>query len=384
MSNTKPWILVMLLAFLAACSSNDVKEEDQFEPADLIDFDAEVKLKKDWSLSVGDGQGKSYVKITPVYSAGAIYVASYDGEIFKLNADDGKKIWATETERAISGGVAVDNGLLLLGSEDGQVIARDAETGAELWAVQVNSEVLSAPRSNGSVVVAQSYDGKVHGLNAENGEKLWEFESQSPRLTLRGTASPVMVGDTAIIALANGKLVALAADTGSVRWEYRLTISQGRSEIERIVDIDGTPLLDGKSLYAVSYRGKVVALDVQNGRPVWQKDASSYVTVAEGFGNVYVVDADGNVVAYKANDGSLQWQNEDLSYRKLSAPAVLGNYVAIADYDGYVHLLSQVDGHMAARVRSQSDGVRAPILRYRDSILIYGDGGSLVSFSLRE
>lgn len=377
-------LLAMSLLFLAACSSNDISEEDLTEPAELEKINEEVELRKNWSVSVGDGQGKSYIRIQPFYHAGAIYVAEHGGEVLKLDADSGKTLWEAETEKPISGGIAVDAGMVLFGTADGEVVALDAETGGELWTAAVRSEVLSAPRGNGRVVVAHSYDGRVHGLNAENGKMLWEYESQMPKLTLRGSASPVLVRDVAIVGLANGKLVALSIDSGSVRWEHRVTIAQGRSEIDRIVDIDGTPLLDGQALYAVSYRGRLVALNLQNGRPAWQKDASSYVSVAEGFSNVYVAEANGNVVAYSAGDGALQWQNEDLSWRKLSAPATLGNYVVVADFEGYLHLLSQVDGHIAGRERPQSDGARAGLLRYRDSILVYGDGGKLVSLSISE
>lgn len=376
-------LLAITLLFLAACSSNEISDEDLTEPAELEKIDEEVRLSKNWSVSVGDGQGKSYIRIKPFYSAGAVYVASYDGVVIKLDADNGKTLWKVETDKPISGGVAVDAGMVLFGTETGQVVALDAETGGELWSAMVRSEILSSPRSNGRVVVVHSYDGRIHGLDADSGRMLWEFESQMPKLTLRGSASPLLVRDVAIVGLANGKLVALSIDSGSVRWEHRVTIAKGRSEIDRMVDVDGTPLLEGQALYATSYRGRVVALNVQNGRPVWQNDASSHLSVAEGFGNIYISEANGNVAAYKSDDGALQWQNEELSWRKLSAPVTFGNYVLVADFDGYLHLLSQVDGHIAGRERPQSDGVRADMVRYRDAILVYGDGGKLVSLSIR-
>lgn len=376
--------LIALLAVLVGCASNDIEDEDLFEPADLVDFEPEFKLKKRWSVSVGNGQGKSYTKIAPVLDDDIIYAAAHNGHVLAIDPETGKKSWQQKTGLPITGGVGAGYDRVFVGTENGEVVAMAAEDGAIAWRTQLSSEVLSAPQTDGEIVVVPSYDGKLYGLNFETGKKVWEYDSSLPVLTLRGTANPVVDGETVIAAFGNGKLVAFEIATGLVRWEQRVAISQGRSEIERIVDIDGTPLLDEPLVYAVSYQGRLVAMESSSGRPLWRKEASSFVGLAEGFGNIYVAEANGNVGAYTAQEGTLRWQQEDLAWRKLSSPATLSSYVAVADYDGYVHFLSQVDGHMVARTRVDSSGVRAPLLTYEGTLLVYGNGGKLVALTIEK
>ncbi len=376
--------LLALVVWLTGCGSNDIKDEDLFEPADLVDFEPELKLKKRWSTSVGNGQGKSYTKIAPALADDYIYIAAHNGHVLCVEQESGKKRWLQKTKLPITGGVGAAHDRVFVGTENGEVVAMAADDGVIVWRAQLSSEVLSAPQTDGEIVVVPSYDGKLFGLNFETGKKVWEYDSSLPVLTLRGTANPVVEDDTVIAAFANGKLVAFDIATGLVRWEQRVAISQGRSEIERIVDIDGTPLLDSPLVYAVSYQGRLVALESSSGRPLWRKEASSFVALAEGFGNVYVAEASGKVSAYNAQEGTLRWQQEELAWRKLSAPASISSYVAVADYDGYVHLLSQVDGHMVARTRVDSSGVRAPLLSYDDTLLVYGNSGKLVALSIQK
>ncbi len=376
--------LCVLALVVSACSSNNIKDDEFFEPAELQKFDRQVQLKRNWSGSVGDGQGKRYVRLAPFYRSGSIVVVSHDGIVQRLDADSGNKQWQVKTKLPISGGVAMDNGQVFVGTLSGYAVALSAQDGSELWRTSLSSEILSAPRSNGEIVVVHCYDGRIYGLRHDTGEKVWEHETQNPRLTLRGSSSPLMLNGLAIIGTAGGKMLALDAETGILRWEQRVALAQGRSEIERMVDIDSGPVLDGSLLFTVSYQGRVVVMDAATGRILWRKDASSYVGLATGFGNVYVAEADGKLSAYKVNDGSLQWQLEELSWRKLSAPATIGPYVAVADFDGYIHLISQIDGQIAGRERIDGSGVRAPLLRYRDSLLVYSNKGKLVSYSIKE
>ncbi|MFK8022127.1 MAG: outer membrane protein assembly factor BamB [Pseudomonadales bacterium] len=376
--------VALLLLLTVACSSNDIKDEDFFKPADLQKFTKQMDFSENWSTKVGGGQGKSYVRLAPFYRSGTIYAASHDGIVLSVDADSGKKNWQAKTELSISGGVAVDRGLLFVGTLSGDAVALSPEDGSEVWRTSLSSEVLGAPRSNGTTVVVHCYDGRVYGLNHETGAQVWEYESQNPKLTLRGSSSPLILEELAIVGLAGGKLVALDAETGILRWEQRVAIAQGRSEIERMVDIEAAPISDGPLLFTVSYQGRVVVLEAESGRILWRKEASSYVGLGSGFGNLYVAEADGKLSAYKVNDGTLQWQMEDLSWRKLSSPATLGAYTVVADYDGYIHAVSQIDGQLAGRTRIDGSGVRAPLIAYDSKLLIYSNNGKLASYSVKE
>ncbi len=378
------WGLVAVLAgLIMACGSNDAKDE-LIEPAELVKFEPQIKLKKLWSRDIGKGQGKKFNRLQPAIDGDVIYVVDVDGDVLALDRHKGKKIWKTDVDVAISGGVGVGDGLVLMGTESGDLIALNQEDGELLWQVRVSGEILAPPATNGDVVVVQTFNGKLFARNALNGDPLWDYSSQVPILTLRGTSAPVIENSLVFTAFANGKLVAADINSGAIAWEGRVALAQGESEIERVVDIDGQPLVLGNALFAVSYQGRIAAFDPTSGRTMWYQDASSYVGLADGFGNVYYIDADGSVVAADQRTGNIRWSNEELSYRKLSAPATFNNYLAVADYKGYVHILSQVEGEFVARVKLGSKGVQAPILSRGDTIYVYGNKGKLAAYKLRD
>lgn len=378
------WALLgLLLSGVLACGSNDAKDE-MIEPAELVDFKPQIKMKRVWSRDISKGQGKKFNRLQPAIDGDGIYVASINGDVLALDRKTGKKRWKTNIKADISGGIGADEGLVTMGTPNGEVVALNQETGEERWRVAVGGEVLSPPATDGDVVVAQSFNGVLHALNAFNGELLWDYKVQVPVLTLRGTAGPVIEGGFAFAAFANGKLVAVDINSGSVAWEGRVAVAQGESEIERVVDVDGTPLLLSNALFAVSYQGRIAAFDPASGRTLWYQDASSYVSTGDGFGNVYYADANGTVVALDQRTGNIRWTNEQMGYRRLSAPAAFNNFLAVADFKGYVHILSQIDGEFVGRFKFGSKGVSAPILARGNTIYVYGNKGKLAAYRMKD
>ncbi len=376
-----------LVLSMSACST--VKgwfemddDEDLTAPVELVDINESVKIKKLWSKGIGDGQGKGYLKIQPVISGDSIYVASADGEVVSIDRNTGKEQWSIDLDVRISGGVGVYENTLLLGGNDGSVMQLSASDGSLNWTTRVNGEVLAPPQGNGRVVVAQSYEGRVQGLDFKTGEKLWVFNSNVPVLTVRGTSTPILSNNMVYVGFASGRVLSLESTTGAVTWEARVAIPQGRSEIERIVDVDGTMLLVGKELYASSYQGRLVAIDVGSGRKMWQQDVSSFAGVSQGFGNVYVTDEDGTVMAYLRNGQGERWSQPALGYRELSRPTPVSSYLAVADFEGYVHLLSQVDGEFVGRVKADGDGARADMLSDGNILYVYGNSGKLIAYKI--
>ncbi len=382
MSQFRPLALVLFCALFAACSSTP-KSSD---PAPLTDFSQSKELKKVWSYSLGDGQGNAYYRIAPAIDGDEIFVASVDGGVASLNKKTGKKLWKKNHKLNISGGVGVASTQLYVGTADGEVVALDRLSGTILWRAPVSGEVLGAPAGNGSVVVVQTYSGLVHGFNAGSGEHLWSYSYQVPRLTMRGTSSPRIVRGVALVGLANGRIVALNADTGSVRWEQRVALAQGSTEIDRLVDIDGRLLLiENEQIVVVNgYQGKVMGIDIASGRPLWAKDNSSYVGAAEALGNVYVVDANGGVSAIAEGGQSIVWTQTVLARRRLTEPAALSGVVAVGDFDGYLHLLGQLDGQLVGRKRVDSDGLRAPMAVDGKLLYVYGNSGKLVAYKIQD
>jgi len=383
-----PRLLATLVVLLALSGCSTIKgwftmdDDEGNQPAKLVDIDTEINIRKLWSTGVGSGQGDGYYHLRPVIDGATIYAAGNDGTVLALDRMKGKRIWRQEFDLSLSGGVGVGDNMVLLGSSDGQVLALNKADGSELWTGQVSGEVLAPPQTNGKVVVVQSYDGVVQGLSAEDGSQMWLYDSNVPVLTLRGTSTPVIFERLVMVGFGNGKVLALDLETGAVRWEARVAIAQGRSEIDRIVDIDGTLLMVGSVVYAVSYQGRLAAIDVTSGRKLWQQEVSSYVGLDQGFGNIYVADEKGSVIAYYRNGQGVRWEQPALSYRRLSAPTAIKGYVAVGDLDGYVHFMSQVDGHFVGRVKVDGDGVRANMLAEDNILYVFGNSGTLAAYQV--
>lgn len=380
-------LLTVCLVASSGCSTVkswfEIDEGDeQNEPAELVDFEPSVDIRKLWSTGVGDGQGDGLYRIQPVIQGNVIYAAGADGEVDAIDRGTGKRLWKIELDYPISGGVGIFENSLFVGTSDGFAVRLDRESGAEVWSTRLRGEILAPPQSDGSIVVVQSYDGRVQGLDFETGEVLWAHDSNVPVLTIRGTSTPILDSGRVFAGFANGRVVALRADTGDLIWEVRVAIAQGRSEIERIVDIDGTMALVANELYAASYNGRIVGIDVASGRKVWQQDVSSFSGVAQGFGNVYVADTDGTVIAYLRSGQGERWSQAALAYRELSHPTVVSSYVAVADFEGIVHLLSQVDGQFVGRVKVDGNGVHGDMLADGNLLYVFGDSGKLVAYEI--
>lgn len=372
-------ILGLSAAVMVGCSSS----KKELPPAELEKFNAEVELDRIWKRNVGVGQGDLYNNLTPALDGLTLYAADAKGRVVALERETGKEKWEVKLKEPLSGAVGAGGGLVLVGTLDGQVITLDEADGSEKWRAQVSSEVLAAPQTNGDVVVVQTQDDKLVGLDISNGERRWIYESTLPVLTVRGHSEPVVDVRQVFAGLASGKVVALSAETGIPMWEQRIAQPTGRSELERMVDIDGRLLLDDQTLYVVSYQGNVAALDAQSGRPLWQHAASSYVGPGAGFGSVYISEADGTVQALDAGSATELWSTEALARRQLTAPVAFSNFVAVGDFEGYLHLLGQTDGRMAGRVRVDGDGLRAAPLTVGDLLFVYGNSGDLAAYKLK-
>ena len=376
----------VLLLLISGCSTFQEwfgsEEEDATAPVELERIDTKVKLKKQWSTKVGDGQGDGFYKITPTLVDGVLYVASSDGEVAAISAADGGRLWRVELERPLAGGVGYHDRSLYLGGADGSVLQLSADDGVVEWEAAVSGEVLAAPAVSDDWVIVQTYDGKLLGFQPGADEPAWTFTSDVPVLTLRGTSTPILVGGNAIAGFGDGKVVAIDVNSGNVSWESRIGVPQGSSEIDRIVDIDGAMTRQGIELFVASYQGRVAALDSRTGRKLWQQNVSSVTGTHVGFGNVYVADVDGTLSAFLRTGQGVRWQNIELGYRQLSRPTPVSSYVATVDFDGYLHLLSQIDGQIVGRSKIGGDAARADMIAYNGRLIIFADNGQLLAYEL--
>ena len=369
-----------VLALLAACSSKDEK----LEPMELPDFDATGKIHQLWKASVGDGQEeKRYTLLTPVIVGDTIYATDVEGTVFAFDRNTGKRQWKVKLDLPVSGGLGVGNNVLLLGTYSAEVVALNIGDGSEKWRSTVTSEVMSAPQTNGRLVAVQTFDGNLIGLDFDTGKQLWIYETANPLLTLRGSASPLIYGSSVYAGFATGKVVAVQASDGLLLWEQRVAVPQGRGDYERMVDIDGSPLLVGDILFCASFQGQIVAFSRATGRPLWSQPTSTFLDLSAGQGNVYLTDDQGSVKAYSAGGGQLVWENNQLLRRKVSAPHAFGTYVAVADEeDGYLHILKQTDGSFVARKKIDGSGVRSPMVHADNTLYVFANDGKLVALEV--
>jgi outer membrane protein assembly factor BamB len=377
------WSPLLLAGLLQGCGSwfgGAVVEP----PAELpeIAADARVEPRTLWSRDVGVGTDDRRLALRPWIEAERIYVADSAGEVTALQAADGKTLWEVDLDLPLAGGPGVGAGLVLVGTSDAELIALDQETGAEQWRTSVSSEVLSTPAAAVNTVVAHTVDGKLFGLDAATGTEVWRYEREVPVLTLRGSSSPVIDGTTVYCGLAGGKLLALDLASGAPVWETNVSVPSGRSELERMVDIDGDPLLYGSSIFVATYQGDVAAIGQASGTLLWRRQLSSYSGLAADWQNLYVSDAQGHVWALDGYTGAARWRQEALYNRQLSAPAVVGNFVVVGDFEGYLHWLAPDDGRVVGRSRIGRDPISAAP-RVRDGVLyVLGDGGELAAVQL--
>ena len=379
---------LLVLGFLLTTGCSTITgwfSDDEFDPREPVELEKiteQVKLKSRWSRGVGDGQGEGLLKINPILVGDSLYAASAEGRVMSVDPESGRVRWKQDLDLALSGGVGHHVNSVFVGASEGLVMRLDAASGSEIWRAPVSGEVLSAPQGDGRYVVAQTYDGKLMGFDYQTGEVRWTYTSDVPVLTLRGTGTPMILGDNAIAGFADGKVVAINLRSGNVAWEVRVAIPQGRSEIERIVDIDGSMAVQSNELYVASYQGRLSAIDTRSGRRLWQRNVSSVSGVGVGFGNVYVADDDGTVSAFLRNGQGVRWQNIDLGFRDLSRPTPVSSYVAVVDFEGYLHLLSQVDGEIVGRTKVDSSGARADMLTRGNRLFVFTNDGALKAYDV--
>ena len=282
----------------------------------------------------------------------------------------------------MTGGVGVAHGYVLLGTTTGEVVALSAVDGSPVWRAQVGAEVLAPPVGGADLVFVQTVDGRLLALERGTGALRWSFDNPVPALTLRGTSTPVFGAGLVYAGFANGMVAAIRAETGEPVWEHRVMLPEGRSELERMVDIDSTPVLAGGLLFVVSYQGRMKALRATDGALLWEQEMSSFLDLAEGFRQLYVVDDIDTVIAADQQSGDSVWRQEGLQRRKLSSPAVVGNHVLVADDEGYLHVLAQSDGRFVGRRRIDRQGVRSPMVVADQVIYVLGNSGSLQALEI--
>lgn len=382
--------LVALLPLLTTgCSIPSVPVGDYFDrwfgsgpvlkPAELVAIKPSATARILWQGNAGNAEKNVF---TPAVAANSVYAAGAAGRIVRFDAGSGKQLASIDTKSRLSGGVGSDGRLILAGTARGEVLAFD-QNGKQLWKTQLTSEVLSAPQTDLGMVVVRSGDGRIYGLDAATGARKWVYQRTLPALTVRTYVGVALYRDAVFAGFAGGRLVALALNNGNVGWEATVALPKGATELERVADISSLPVIDGKQSCAVAFQGRVACFDLMKGTPGWSRDISSVAGMAIDDRNVYVSDDKGAVVAFEKDTGASQWKQDKLFGRRISGPVVSGKYVAIGDYQGYVHFLSRDDGSFAARIATDGSAIVAQPIALNDGILVQTLNGGVFAITVQ-
>lgn len=377
------FILLISVLIISACADDSNVDE----PTELVPFTSKYYLDVSWHKSSGAGVEEQYLFLHPLILKEIAVTVSRDGELNIIGLKSGEFEEDIQLDSIISAGVGGNEDVWLLATRDAHVIAVDAKSRSERWRTRVPSEVLVRPVIYKDTVIVRTIDGKILSLNIDSGKIRWQYQRAIPDLTLRGTSEPVIARGKIFVGLADGRLIAISPDNGEVLWDVALTVPAGRSEIQRLVDIDGDAELYGRVLYAASFQGRVAAIDVDRGQFLWARDFSTHTGVILDEKVLYSSDENGHIWALDRLNGATLWKQEKLAYRKLTRPTIIGDYLAVGDFEGYVHLLSRYDGHFIARYQlGQYDdlgwdlgtGIIVPPIVFRDDRLVVVTRGGIV------
>jgi outer membrane protein assembly factor BamB len=366
----------LLLLVATGCD----KDKDVEPPAELIDVKATLDVDKIWSTGVGSGGEKLRLALGLALDKDVLYTAGRDGTVVAIDPATGRERWSVDMKRELSAGPGVGGGLVVVGTNDGLVMALEAATGKQAWKTKVSSEVLAAPLIAGDRVFVRTVDGRLRSLDAADGKEQWSAEEPVPRLSLRGTAPPVLAGEAVLAGFDSGKVIAFAVPTGDVLWQATVATPSGRSELDRLSDVDAPVRVDGGDAFAVGYHGRVVMLALDSGQIWWSRELSSYRGLALDNDQLYVSTSDGIVTAMRRRDGTVVWQQEGLKRRGLSAPAVVGDAVVVGDFDGYLHWLDRTTGKFVARERPGDARISATPVVSDNRVIVLDDGGKVVAY----
>lgn len=389
--------LVCGLIFLSGCASSPKETADASEN---LHYTKEASLKLRWRTSIGEGSKGAYLRIEPFVDEETIYTADPSGSVYALNLKNGKTLWSTKLNEVISAGVIVTDSCLIVATQNGFLHCLNPDNGNKVWQTRLSSEAISTPAADDQQVFVHTVDGRVTAFDLSAGQQVWSYESAMPVLTVRGTGSPLVLDQLVVIGFATGKVVGLDKPLGVPRWEVRLASPDGRSELERLVDIDGQPIFESGLIYAASYHGNVAAIGLR-GETVWEEQGSSYTSPEFSLGSLYLTLDNDHVQAYDAENGAKIWQQTSLTGRKLGQVTAHKRYLAVADNDGNLYLISQINGELVnhrllrpkplhvnypnqttatkwRNMRGKHMGIRSEIISTDLGMLVYTNSGELM------
>jgi outer membrane protein assembly factor BamB len=359
-------------------------DDEELEPAELIDFEAKVKIKRLWKTKIGADAEFLRVALRPMGDGNRIYAASVNGIVVALDPESGKQVWRNKLGISLSSGPGVGEGLVVVVAADGDVVALSTEDGTERWRAYISGESLATPLVYEEWVIVQTVDNKLTALSVFDGADRWTVEQSTPALTMRGSTSPMQVGQTVVTGFDNGRVMAIDLSSGDVEWDSMLAPPSGRSDLDRLSDIDGDIAVVGQDIYASGYQGRIASLAAESGQVLWAREISTYEGVSADWNNVYSTLDNGELVALNRRSGTEIWRQNALLRREPTVPMSFRTTVAVGDLEGYLHFFSNVDGEPVARVRAGKSAIVTTPVVMADRLYVQSDDGSISAWYVVE
>ena len=381
-------LAALVAAFCTGCATTEKLaawigggKDNSEPPAPLVEFQQRLNVIRLWSDSIGSGTDKEYLKLEPAIAGQRLFTANADGEVVAMDASNGETRWSVDTDAHITGGPGFGENAVLVGTGEGEVIALNADSGKLLWRARVSSEVLSPPVKAEGVVVVRTNDGRIFGLAGDTGKRLWTYDRTVPPLTLRGTSAPLVASGIVVAGFDAGRMAALELPTGRVIWDVSVATPRGRSELERMVDIDSEPLIVEGIIYVATFQGQLAAVQLESGRTLWNHDISSYAGFGADEAYLYVTNDRSHVLAMDRFTGTIVWRQEKLQARAATGPAVIGNYIVVGDLEGYLHWMDKTTGDFVARTQLSGKRIIAEPIVVGKILYAYSTDGTLAAYT---
>lgn len=372
--------LAAALFVLAGCGI--FGDDDELQPAELVDVENTIDLQREWKAKLGGDAEFLRLALRPGSDGNRIYAASADGRVSAFDPESGNRVWRTELDAQLTAGPGVGEGHVVVTSADGYVIVLDADTGSEAWRAKIRGESLATPLVAEGTIVIQTVDNRLRALDLYDRRELWTVNQSMPALTQRGSASPVLVGSMVVAGFDNGRVVAVDLESGATEWDTLLAPPTGRSDLERLSDVDGALATVGRDIYAAGYQGRLASLAAESGQILWGLDISTFEGLSADWTSIYTVQDEGVIISLSRRTGAENWRQDVLLRREPTLPMPFGTTVATGDFEGYLHFFSNVDGEYVARAKTGGAAVSVAPIVAGDRLYVQTDGGELLAYSI--
>ncbi|MEJ2299158.1 MAG: outer membrane protein assembly factor BamB [Woeseiaceae bacterium] len=373
--------LVAATLLVGGCGVFSDKDES-LEPVKLVDIDETIEVRKIWSARVGRSTDYLRLALRPDGDGSRVYAAGADGKVSAFDPESGDLVWRTDLELDLSAGPGVGEGYVAVMSKDGFAILLDASDGTERWRTLVDAESLARPLIKDDLVIVQTIDNRLQALSLFDGDSRWSIQQTTPPLTIRGSSSPVAIGTLVVAGFDSGRLVAAELDSGTIVWEAFLSPPQGRSDLDRLADIDGVMAVVGQDLYAAGYQGRLASIAAESGQLLWSREISSMEGVSADWNSLYTTRDTGEIVALTRRAGTETWRNDSLLRREPTLPVPFGTTVVVGDLEGYIHFFNTIDGEPAARERLGGSAISSDPFVIANRLYVQNEAGELGAYEI--